>query len=147
MPDTWTKYLLLPALTGALAWSATAAMAQQVEGAAVEDDLPDLFDDDVERKEEGWSLFQVAVGLAYIDADGVLAVRRPDQDPVTVIDFDRVGLKETDSSHWISMTWRSSSSRWGIWFANWRYDVTGSRTWEQEFPGVVDEPRTADQGR
>ena len=30
------------------------------------------------------------------------------------------------------MTWRSDKSRWGAWFANWRYDVNGVRSWEDE---------------
>jgi hypothetical protein len=102
----------------------------------------DLFDDDVERNPRGWSRLQFSGGVTRMDADGVFSLGFPDRPPVTVINFDRVGLKETDSSHWLSATWRSAKSRWGLWFANWRYDVNGSRTWQDaiELPGRGDIP-------
>jgi hypothetical protein len=90
----------------------------------------DLFDDDVERNPRGWSRLQISGGVTWMDADGIFSVGLSDRPPVTVINFDRAGLKESDSSHWLSATWRSAKSRWGIWFANWRYDVNGSRTWQ-----------------
>lgn len=90
----------------------------------------DLFDGDVERNDRGWSRFQISGGFTSMDADGVFSLGLPERPPVTLINFDRVGLKETDSSHWLSATWRSARSRWGFWFANWRYDVSGSRTWQ-----------------
>ena len=105
----------------------------------------DLFDGDVERDEDGWPTFYVGLGITYLDADGVFAARLPDRPPVTVIDFDRAGLDESDASYWVSFNWRSSRSRWGVWFASWRYDVTGGRLWEEdlELPGQPPIPASA----
>ena len=90
----------------------------------------DLFDEDVESTRKGWSQLHVAAGFMYMDADGSFSVRRPNGDSVTIIDFDRAGLEETDSSYWLSVNWRSAKSRWGMWFGSWRYDVVGSRVWD-----------------
>jgi len=105
----------------------------------------DFFDGDVERDEGGWPAVHVALGVTYLDADGVFAARLPDRPPVTVIDFDRAGLDETDASYWFSMNWRSSRSRWGAWFASWRYDVTGGYLWEEDLdiPGQPSIPASA----
>jgi len=97
----------------------------------------DLFDDDEERTKEGWVRFYASIGATYLDADGSFNVQLPDGDKVTIIDFDRAGLDETDASYWLSFNWRFGNSRWGAWFGSWRYDVTGSRAWEDtvEIPG------------
>ena len=110
------------------------AAAQQANGPPADDDALDLFDGDVETKETGWPLFSIAFGAAWLDADGVLGARPPDSPPITIIDFDRVGLDENDSSHWLTITWRSRTSKWGAWFGNWRYDVSGNRSWEGDWP-------------
>jgi hypothetical protein len=94
----------------------------------------DLFDGDVEETGLGWAQFTASAGLMYLDADGSFTARLPDGRVVTIIDFDRAGLDETDSSYWLSLAWRSSSSRWGAWFGSWRYDVTGSNAWEGSLP-------------
>ncbi len=105
----------------------------------------DLFDDDVELDEDGWPTLYIGLGITYLDADGVFAARVPGQTPVTIIDFDRAGLDETDASYWVSMNWRSSTTRWGAWFASWRYDVTGGYLWEEdlELPGRPTVPASA----
>ena len=90
----------------------------------------DLFDEDVERTRKGWPQLYVSAGLMYLDADGIYSVRLPNGNQQTIIDFDRAGLKETDSSYWFSVNWRSPNSRWGAWFGSWKYDVNGSRIWE-----------------
>jgi len=97
----------------------------------------DLFDDDAERTKMGWVQFYMSLGVTYLDADGRVGAILPNGNDVTIIDFDRAGLKETDVSYWLTLNWRSANSRWGAWFGSWRYDVTGSRTWEQdlEIPG------------
>lgn len=123
------------ALFGALLSCANPGLAQETEKRSETVDTggaPELFDDDVERTKSGWPRLQLAVGLTRLDADGVFAARFPNRPPITIIDFDRVGLDESDSSHWLTLTWRSSKSRWGVWFGNWRYDVNGSRYWEDE---------------
>ena len=89
----------------------------------------DLFDEDVERTRKGWSQLHISAGFMYLDADGSFSARQPDGDSVTIFDFDRAGLEETDSSYWLSVNWRSARSRWGMWFGSWRYDVIGSRVW------------------
>ncbi len=100
------------------------------------DDVPalDLFDEDTERTEKGWIQFYASAGFMYLDGDGKFSARLPSGEEVTIIDFDRVGLKDTDSSYWLSLNWRSAHSRWGAWFGSWRYDVVGSRTWEDSLP-------------
>ncbi len=100
------------------------------------DDVPalDLFDEDTERTEKGWIQFYASAGFMYLDGDGKFFARLPSGEEVTIIDFDRVGLKDTDSSYWLSLNWRSAHSRWGAWFGSWRYDVVGSRTWEDSLP-------------
>jgi hypothetical protein len=92
----------------------------------------DVFDSDIEETASGWPRFGVSAGIMSVDADGVLGVRPQNSAPVTIIDFDRVGLDEHDATHWLTLTWRARDSRWGAWFANWRYDVTGSREWDDE---------------
>lgn len=100
------------------------------------DDVPalDLFDEDTERTKKGWIQFYASAGFMYLDGDGKFFARLPSGEEVTIIDFDRVGLKDTDSSYWLSLNWRSAHSRWGAWFGSWRYDVVGSRTWEDSLP-------------
>jgi len=89
----------------------------------------DLFDEDVEHTRKGWSQLHISAGFMYMDADGSFSARLPDGNSVTIFDFDRAGLQETDSSYWLSVNWRSARSRWGMWFGSWRYDVIGSRVW------------------
>lgn len=121
-------------------------LAQDSDDSGVTQPEPvDFFDGDVERDEDGWPTLYIALGITYLDADGVFAVRLPGEPPVTVIDFDRAGLDETDASYWLSLNWRSSTTRWGAWFASWRYDVTGGRLWEEdlELPGRPTIPASA----
>ena len=103
------------------------------------DSIPglDLFDEDVEITREGWPQFSVSAGIMYLEADGIFAARLPNGNQVTIIDFDRAGLKHSDTSYWLSVNWRSANSRWGAWFGTWKYDVVGSRTWQDslELPG------------
>ena len=66
-------------------------------------DSLDIFDSDVEQTRQGWSELYVALGGALFDADGSFSVVPPNRDPITIIDFDRVGLRETDSSYWLSV--------------------------------------------
>jgi hypothetical protein len=92
----------------------------------------DQVDEDEERFYPDWSRFHVAAGAIFLDADGRHHVKLPDGRDVTIIDFDRAGLKESDSSYWLTFNWRSASSRWGGWFGSWEYDVTGGREWQDE---------------
>lgn len=97
----------------------------------------DLFDEDAEHTKQGWVQFYASLGVTYLDADGRMGVKLPDGDNVTIIDFERAGLDESDASYWLSLNWRFANSRWGAWFGTWRYDVSGSRSWEDnlEIPG------------
>ena len=106
----------------------TIGLAQTVDEEGT-DPVPglDLFDKDVERTRKGWSQLHISAGFMYMDADGSFSARLPDGNSVTIFDFDRAGLQETDSSYWLSVNWRSARSRWGMWFGSWRYDVIGSR--------------------
>jgi len=102
------------------------------EEAETKDSVPglDLFDEDAEETRKGWSQLHVAAGIMYLDADGRLSARLPDGNDVPIIDFDRAGLDESDTSYWLSVNWRSANSRWGAWFGSWRYDVNGTNIWE-----------------
>lgn len=111
----------------------TPAKAQEAETPDDETGAVDLFDADIEKTKTGWPRFTILAGVVYLDADGVLGARPPNSPPITIINFDAVGLDESDASHWITLNWRAPSSRWGVWFANWRYDVTGQRSWETEW--------------
>ena len=110
------------------------SFASDVKDAENQDDSLDLFDDDTEYKDSGWPLFNISAGVTYLDANGVLGARPPNGNLVTIIDFDRIGLDESDASHWFTLTWRSKNTRWGAWLANWRYDVNGQRSWPGEWP-------------
>ena len=121
-----------------LALAISPVLAQDDEPATAEDETAlDLFDEGTEKTKLGWSRFYAAFGATYLDADGSLSANLPNGESVTIIDFDRVGLKETDSSYWLALNWRSANSRWGAWFGSWQYDVTGARQWEDdlEIPG------------
>jgi hypothetical protein len=102
----------------------------------------DLFDEDVEDTRKGWPQLYVSAGLMYLDADGIYSARLPNGNDVIIIDFDRAGLKETDYSYWLSVNWRSPNSRWGAWFGSWRYNVSGSRIWQDslELPDGTEIP-------
>ena len=78
--------------------------------------------------------FYATFGVTYLGADGSFSARLPDGKEVTIINFDLAGLDERDSSYWLTLNWRSASSRWGAWFGSWQYDVTGSRVWEDSLP-------------
>jgi hypothetical protein len=94
----------------------------------------DLFDEDTELTKKGWSQFYVAAGFMHLDGDGSFSLRLPNGKDVTIIDFDRAGLKDTDSSYWLALNWRSANSRWGAWLGSWQYDAVGSRIWEESLP-------------
>jgi len=138
------RYVLLGILISFLSLYSLDVQAQAPEASAPvqaddgdsTDDVStlDLFDDDTELTKSGWAQFYVAAGFMYLDGDGKFSARLPDGKEVTIIDFDRAGLKETDSSYWLSLNWRSANSRWGAWFGSWQYDVVGSRVWEDSLP-------------
>jgi hypothetical protein len=96
----------------------------------------ELFDEDAENTRQGWAQLHAAAGFMYLDADGSFSVRTAGGNDLTIIDFDRAGLDEKDSSYWVSINWRSAHSRWGSWFGSWRYDVTGSRLWDGAGLGI-----------
>jgi len=113
----------------------TSAPARIEEGDGTDEvSTLDLFDEDTESTEKGWIQFYVLGGFMYLDGDGKYAARLPGGQEVTIIDFDRAGLNDTDSSYWLTVNWRSANSRWGAWFGSWRFDVTGSREWEGSLP-------------
>ena len=104
----------------------------------------DLLDEDTEKTEKGWLQFYVLGGFMYLDGDGEYAARLPSGKEITIIDFERAGLKDTDSSYWLTLNWRSANSRWGAWFGSWRFDVTGTREWEDGLSiGEVEVPVNA----
>jgi hypothetical protein len=115
------------------------SVAQTTDEAAEDEETIDLFDEDVELTELGWPRFRISAGAAQLDADGVFAAQIPGGPTVPLIDFNLIGLDDSDSTHWLSVIWRSTESRWGVWFANWRYDVGGERMWEQEL-AIPDKP-------
>lgn len=134
---TWLDALALFAVSMlTLMLFARPILAQNAEDEGTADPAPnlELFDDDVEHTREGWPQLYVSAGFTTLDADGIFSVRGPRGNNVTVLDFDRAGLKESDSSYWLTIKWRSSNSRWGAWFGSWQYDVNGSRIWQNSLP-------------
>lgn len=108
-------------------------MAQDDNPANTDDNTElDLFDADDERTEDGWSRLYISAGGTRLDADGRFSVVLPNGANYNIINFDRAGLDETDTSYWLAMNWRSKNSRWGAWFGSWEYDVTGTREWEDD---------------
>jgi hypothetical protein len=93
---------------------------------------PELLDKDRQGANQNGGLFSISAGATLLDADGRFHAKLSGGQDVTIIDFDRAGLKETDSSYWLTLTWRFADSRWGGWFGSWEYDVTGARQWEDE---------------
>jgi hypothetical protein len=130
MPQLWASKLFLLVLAGVICCHPFSAVAQDTDD---DESQLDLFDEDVEQNQTGWPLLSFSAGVAYLDADGVLGARPPNSPPITIINFDRIGLDESDSSYWLSLTWRSRKSRWGAWFASWSYDVAGERSWDHEW--------------
>ena len=121
---------------------ATAAWPQDSDPDDSPAEVPqlELFDNDVELTRKGWSQFHLAAGFMRLSADGIYSLRFPDGRQLTILDFDRAGLEDTDSSYWLSLNWRARNSRWGAWFASWRYDAVGSRAWDDNLDlgnGVV----------
>jgi hypothetical protein len=86
-----------------------------------------LLDDDVDTNQKGWPRFALSLGFMSLSGDGQYTLQFPSGDRYPIINLDRLGLDSRDYSHWLTMTYRSRNSRWGAWFGNWRYDVTGSR--------------------
>jgi len=130
--------LFLCILYALLMLCALPVAAQDDDAASAEDEAElDLFDDDAETTDMGWSQLYLSGGVTYLDADGVFSVNMPDGENVTILNFDRAGLDESDASYWLALNWRSAHSRWGAWFGSWEYDVTGSNIWEDslEIPG------------
>lgn len=76
----------------------------------------------------------ITAGVTRLDADGRYGLYFPEFGNVPILDFGTVGLKDRDTSHYVSLLWRSRKSRWGTWIANWRFDATGSRVWNDKIP-------------
>ena len=127
------KKLLAIALAATL--FATPVLGKDEEGDSIDDVTTlDLFDEDTELTKRGWLQFYATFGVMSLGADGSFSARLPDGKEVTIINFDLVGLDERDSSYWLTLNWRSATSRWGAWFGSWQYDVAGSRVWEDSLP-------------
>ena len=90
-------------------------------------------DENSELTNGAWSRFMLSVGGMSLDADGSYRLGLPDGRKITLVDFDRAGLPDRDSSYWLSANWRSRSNRWGVWFASWDFGSSGSRLWEDEW--------------
>lgn len=128
--------LLLPSLP---------SMAQDDSNVASDETSElDLFDEDTEETALGWIRLYTTFGVTYLDADGSYGVRLPDRGYVPIIDLETAGLKDEDASYWLTVNWRSESSRWGAWFGSWRYDVSTTQTWEHDFEIPGEDPIPAD---
>ena len=91
----------------------------------------DIFDGDVENTQLGWSQLSVSLGYMPLSGDGTWEMELPGGQQVTMLDLDRLGLDDDDTSYWLTVNWRNHDSRWGAWFAAWQYDVAGYRVWER----------------
>ena len=66
-----------------------------------------------------WPTWYVSVGGTWLGADGLYSLDIPDIGEIPILDFDTIGLDDTDTSQYFSINWRSRDSRWGAWLANW----------------------------
>ena len=114
------KILIQPlAIALAATLFSTHVQSQDEEGDSTDDVTTlDLFDEDTKLTKSGWLQFYATFGVMRLGADGSFSARLPDGKKVTIIDFDLVGLDERDSSYWLTLNWRSASSRWGAWFGS-----------------------------
>lgn len=113
------------------------AQAQDVSAAQVKEPVDDgeplsLLDADVETTEHGWSRFSASLGYMWLQADGRFEVAVPGRNPIPIIDFDRLGVDDSDGTVTAAMRWRSHDSKWGAWFGYWRFSGAGFRTWADE---------------
>jgi hypothetical protein len=131
MESKTTKFIALTLILTALTLPAVAQDDSTDKPEQIED--LELFDDDEERTANDWVQFYASIGIMYLDADGSFKAGLPNGNEVTVIDFERAGLDESDLSYWFTLNWRSANSKWGAWFGSWQYDAVGSRTWEGGF--------------
>lgn len=92
----------------------------------------EFFDDDTEDTALGWSRLSASFGYMWLDADGSFQVELPNGKRIMVLDLDRLGVDDDDTSMWFTLNWRSQTSRWGAWFGAWRFDASGFRMWEDE---------------
>ena len=108
----------------------------QDENEAEEGEALELFDDDAEETSLGWSRMSASVGYMWLDADGTFNVELANGKKVLILDLDRLGVDDDDTSMWFTWNWRSPTSRWGAWFGAWRFDASGYRIWEDQLePG------------
>lgn len=119
-------------------WAQTRAISESSsdEQSAADEELS-LFDEDVEETDDGWSQLSVSAGYMWLKADGRYAIQLPSGKLVTVLDLDRIGIDDKDTSAWFTINWRSANSRWGAWFGAWRYDAAGFRIWVDEL--IIDD--------
>jgi len=110
------------------------AVAQTKGDSTSEPEPLDLFDGNAETTELGWPQLSVSVGYMTLEADGHYIIELPSGRRVTVLDLDRIGLDNSDSSMWLTANWRSRSSRWGAWFGYWGFDASGYRVWQEDLP-------------
>ena len=100
--------------------------------------LPAQADDAVESDGSSayspWPKWYISAGAAWLEVDGRYGIYNPDFGFVPIVDFDTVGIPDNDTSPYLSLTWRSSESRWGAWFAYWRFEAAGSREWSADLP-------------
>lgn len=104
----------------------------QVDKDAEEGEELEIFDEDAEETRLGWSRMSASFGYMWLDADGTFNVELPNGNKVLILDLDRLGVDDDDTSLWFTLNWRSSTSRWGAWFGAWRFDAAGYRVWEDE---------------
>ncbi len=116
-----------------------AATAQTDDDSDADPNELDLFDNDREVTPLGWSRLYLSAGVMRLSADGRFQIGIDDGPTIPVINLDRLGVDSDDNSYWLSLKWRSRSSRWGAWFAAWEYSASGQRVWQTSLP-ILDIP-------
>ena len=126
-------HAVIRSFTLAFLLASTATLAQEPPEPEPDTNTDDALE--IVEKQGGhdrWPTWYVSVGGAWLGADGLYSLDIPDIGEIPILDFDTIGLDDTDMSQYISINWRSRDSRWGAWLANWRFDATGLRAWERD---------------
>lgn len=122
--------IVLTLIVGGPTWALDVANGQTES--SKDTSRPEKSEDDADFTGKGWSRFYAIAGFTHLDAGGTFRIKLPDGRQFTVLNFDIAGLENKDYSHWLSLNWRARNSRWGAWFATWRFDSVGSRVWDRD---------------
>jgi len=106
-----------------LVWSVAALF--QVMSGNLQADSPD------DEELAGWNSVTMRLGGYKLEADVAFAVQN-DGGSKDLVNLNRLGVDENDTSHWISAMWRFGR-KWSLHLGAFRYDEDGFGEWESDF--------------